>query len=444
MDRRTLLTSAAATAGAGVVAAGLGAGSASAAPSVGTTRHRSAGIRSITALTEVYGDGQKLIAVAVEYDRPIRSARLSVDTFTVVDRTVTKVYAHHRPEVTDHPSNGRYAIVELSLDDDAAALFVAASNGGGGMPTVGDTTPAGSVLEPSATVVQALAVQAVDGTRYPAESTERTTDGSINPIFDDFKQFTYSDPVNGQSLPYNLFVPQGYRKGARYPLVLFMHDAGEVNSGVKAPLAQGLGAICWASPRDQAKHPAFVLAPDFGAIVVDDDYEPMNLFDTALRMLEDVVSRYGVDRSRIYTTGQSMGAMLSLGMNIAHPNLFAAAYIVAGQWPADQAEPLAGKNLWIVVSQGDTKAYPGENEITAVIEAAGTEVTTATWDGGASQREFAADVRAMERAGTSVNYASFTPGTVTTDTSGGSEHTGTWKVAYSIPGVRDWIMRQRL
>ncbi|MGH1554443.1 alpha/beta hydrolase-fold protein [Streptomyces sp. L7] len=54
-----------------------------------------------------------------------------------------------------------------------------------------------------------------------------------------------------------------------------------------------------------------------------------------------MTQQYSIDRKRRYTTGQSMGAMMSLGLNIKYPDLFAAAFIVAGQWPRG-----AGRHRW--------------------------------------------------------------------------------------------------
>ncbi|KAA9149421.1 hypothetical protein FPZ12_043420 [Amycolatopsis acidicola] len=403
-------------------------------------------VRSATAITQVFGDGQKLTAVAVEYDRDIVDSLLTTSAFQVAGRTVTRVYATKEPAVARSGRNGRYVIVELSAEDESAALWVTGQGSGGGTggpPTVGDSTPGGTILPATASVTQTGTVTTTGGARYEATGTALATTRVVNPIVDDFEQRSFTDPATGQTLGYNLFVPRNYDRHKRYPLVLFMHDASVVNVATEGPLVQGLGAVCWASEEDQREHECFVLAPEYGSVVVDDNYQPSTLFDATVNLVHALTTEYSLDRGRLYATGQSMGAMMALGMNIKYPKLFAASYIVAGQWPAEQALPLAGKKLWIVVSQGDTKAYPGENAITEVIEGAGTEVSRATWDGGATPAQFASDVRAMEASRAPVNYASFTAGTVTPPGSaGGSEHTSTWRVAYTIPGIREWILRQ--
>lgn len=402
-------------------------------------------VQSATAITKVYGEGQKLIAVAVEYDSDIADSSLSTTTFAVTGRTVTNIYANRSAALAPRGENGRYVIVELSPDDAAALLWVQIDSGGGpgsGGPTVGDTTPGHAIVAASATLTQTGTLATTRGLSSPASSTTLTTDAVINLIVDDFKQFTFADPATGQTLGYNLFTPKNYDPRRRYPLVLFMHDAGVINVATIGPLVQGLGAVCWASPEDQERHECFVLAPEYGAIVIDDNYEPSTLFDATVNLVQSITERYSIDRDRLYATGQSMGAMMALGMNIRHPDLFASSFIVAGQWPSDQAAPLAGEKLWILVSQDDTKAYPGENAIVQVIEGAGTPVSTGTWDATSDAAQFAADVRSMQAQRAPVNYATFAPGTVSTATDGGNAHTGTWQIAYLIPEIRDWVMRQ--
>ncbi|MEU9448653.1 alpha/beta hydrolase-fold protein [Streptomyces sp. NPDC048277] len=459
--RRTFITGSA-TAGAVAVLGGAAYG---AAATPDDTRSQTGHIRGATAVTEVFGDGQKLIAVAVEYDRDIDTSALTSSTFAVTDRTVTKVYANRAPRPAERGRDGRYVIVELSPDDTAAALWVTqqgagggasaspspsagASSGsgggapGGGGPKVGDSTPGGTIVAATASLVQKGTVTTTRGGRYAPDGTTLTTGDVVNLIVDDFEQHTFDDPATGQTLGYNLFVPRNYDPRRRYPLVLFMHDASVVNVATEGPLVQGLGAECWASEEDQARHEAFVLAPEYGSVVVDDDYEPSTLFDATANLVEAVTEKYSIDTDRRYTTGQSMGAMMSLGLNIKYPDLFAAAFIVAGQWPSDVAAPLAEKKLWIVVSQDDDKASSGENAITQVIADQGTKVGTAVWDGQSTAAQFAADVRNLEKQRAPVNYASFQTGTTVPSGSTTSAHMGTWRIAYTIPGIRDWIMRQ--
>jgi len=157
---------------------------------------------------------------------------------------------------------------------------------------------------------------------------------------------------------------------------------------------------------------------------------------------------YSIDTARIYATGQSMGAMMTIGLNIARPDLFAASYVVAGQWPTDQTAVLADKQLWIMVSEGDDKAYPAENAITALAEQRGATVARAVRNGQSTQQQFAEAFDSLTAKGASINYVALEKGSTvpagTAPGGAGSEHIGTWRIAYGIPAVRDWILQQHL
>jgi predicted peptidase len=390
-------------------------------------------IKSATAIAQVFGEGQKLTAVAVEFDQDIDNSKLSTSTFTVDGRTVTKIYANAAPTIADQGTNGKYAIVELSPDDQNAALYVAS-----GQTSVRQ--------EAKASITQTGTVTTTNGSTYAANNKAITTSQVANPIVDDFKQFEYKDPKTGKTLKYNLFIPKNYDRSKSYPMVLFMHDLGETSTeDTTAPLVQGLGAVVWASPSAQAKHESFVLAPKYSTQVVNDNSEATDDLDTTVNLVNSLTNQYSIDRNRLYATGQSMGAMMSIAMNIKYPDLFAASFIVAGQWDPTKVKPLAQDNLWIVVSQGDPKAYPGENAIVAALEKEGAKVSRAVWDGRSTPAEFAAAVNKLQAEGNPINYVALQKGTVVppgqTDR-GGGDHPNTWRIAYTIEGIRDWIFKQ--
>jgi len=81
-------------------------------------------IKSVTAITEVFGDGQKTSAAAVEYGKDINNSKLSISDFSVSGRTITKVYANNAPAKTSQGNNGKYVIIELSPNDANASTFI--------------------------------------------------------------------------------------------------------------------------------------------------------------------------------------------------------------------------------------------------------------------------------------------------------------------------------
>lgn len=267
----------------------------------------------------------------------------------------------------------------------------------------------------------------------------------INLAIASFQQFEFTDPATGISLKYNLFIPRTYDPRKLYPLVLFIHDAGNVSDDPRTTLAQGLGAVIWATPSEQAKHECFVLAPQYPRVIVNDDSEATADLDATVALVRAVMQQYSIDRNRVYTTGQSMGCMASIEMLIRYPDLFAAALLVAGQWDAARMSVLTKANMWIVVSEGDRKAFPGMNASMAALEAAGAKISRATWSGRASAEEFAVNVREMIAEGNNIKYTVLAKGTVVPDglpDDPRNNHIHTWGIAYAIEGLRDWLFTQ--
>jgi predicted peptidase len=280
-----------------------------------------------------------------------------------------------------------------------------------------------------------------------ARDTLLATTAVKNLIVDDFRQLEFRDPRTGDTLNYNLFVPKNYDPRKSYPLVLFMHDAGSTSKLTRTTLLQGLGAISWASPADQSKRPCFVLAPQYAAAIADDNSETTSMLDTTIDLVHALGKQYSIDRKRLYATGQSGGCMMAIAMNIKYPDFFAASFLVAGQWDAALVAPLARKKLWILVAQDDAKAFPGQNAITAELEKDGARISRAVWDGFWMQDQFQSAFDKMQAEGSPINYVTLRKGSVIApgqSAAGGAGHMNTWRIAYTIAPIREWIFKQTL
>jgi len=167
--------------------------------------------------------------------------------------------------------------------------------------------------------------------------------------------------------------------------------------------------------------------------------------DATVELVKAVMSQYNVDKSRVYTTGQSMGCMASIEMLTRYPDLFAAALLVAGQWDAARMSALTKANMWAIVSEGDRKAFPGMNASMAALEAAGAKISRATWNGRTSAAELASDVSRMIAEGNNIKYTVLAKGTVVPEglpDDARNNHIHTWPIAYAIEGLRDWLFTQ--
>ncbi len=139
--------------------------------------------------------------------------------------------------------------------------------------------------------------------------------------------------------------------------------------------------------------------------------------------------------------------MMSIAMNIKHPDFFAASYIVAGQWEPSVTAPMAKNNIFVLVSENDAKAFPTENAIMKVLAENGATVKESHgWNAQAPVTELNEKVNALLAQGGNIHYASFTGGTLPLEQNSqnkGAAHMGTWGVAYNIDAIKEWLFSQR-
>lgn len=263
-----------------------------------------------------------------------------------------------------------------------------------------------------------------------------------------FQQLSFEDKITGRTMQYNLFVPKNYDPQQQYPLVLFMADASTVGRGVMAPLKQGYGGIIWATDESQAKNPCFVLVPAFDGPenVTNDQFQVTEEADVALRLLQDVVGKYSIDKNRLYTTGQSMGGMISFYFNANHPDLFAASLFVGSQWDVNVLTPLAHKKFFYVVSAADPKASAGMKDLGQMLARQGVAYGETEFSAQLPQADQQKKLNALIGKGYDINFVQFTPNTVTPvnlKMKDGGEHMYSFDYAYQLEAVRDWLFKQK-
>jgi len=405
-------------------------------------------VKSVTAIGEVLGDGAKTTAVAIEYDTPINGSSLSTATYNVDGREVKRVYTNSEAMKARTPQKGRFVLVELKTTVSLTPDFGpdkkkdnkkedSKNNGEGGGPAGGITagnrpTREANPFPITATLKQVKDIKTAAGKTYKAGDS-LTSDKSRTLIAEDFQQLTFNDAKTGVTLRYNLFIPKNYDASKNYPLVLFMHDASGANQMDNYTLLQGNGATVWASPRDQAKHPCFVLAPQYDEIVVDDSFRVTPSAETTIDLLDAIKSQYSIDANRVYTTGQSMGCMLSYLLLSTHPDEFAAGMLVAGQWDPKVIAPMAKKPLWLISCTGDEKSSAGAATALKLWSSLGARTDSASWPLDTTEVVHAQEIEALRNQHATIRYSHLR----------GGWHNGTWRVAYTFAGIRDWLFEQR-
>ncbi len=184
---------------------------------------------------------------------------------------------------------------------------------------------------------------------------------------DQAQEFEYETFIqNGDSLNYRILYPKDFSEENSYPLVLFLHGAGERGNDNESQLVHGADLFLKKENREQ--FPAVVIFPqcpkdDYWANVeVDRDQFPLK-FDfhfeegstqamkMVMKLMDSVSERSFVDKDRIYLGGLSMGGMGTFELLARKPEMFAAAIAICG---AAQPETAGNyrKNLPIRIFHG--------------------------------------------------------------------------------------------
>ena len=396
-------------------------------------------IRAVIAVSGVFGDGQKVAYAVLRYGDAIDGSSVGKDTFAAEEHTVTDAFTSGTEDPSGRADSGRQVIVTF----DTSVRFDAAAGGAGKKETkdekehaipqirAGNRPERKEGLFPGdVTLRQLRPVRTTDGREInEAFSIRSTMEKTL--VVDDFRQEVFRDPETGGTLRYNIFIPKGYTEKEKYPLVLFMHDASGAGQEDTWTLRQGLGAVIWASPREQAKHPAIVLAPQYDEVVTDDSYAHTASAELTAELVRHIMRTYTVDSSRVYVTGQSMGCMMAYFLMSHYPDFFTAGLLVAGHWNTAELAPMSRMPLWLV--SGGGKSQSGAEGAIRVWEAHGGEASSAEWPLSASDRDRDDMTSALIARGGNIHYSHLT----------GGSHFDTWRAAYGFGAVRDWLFRQR-
>lgn len=224
--------------------------------------------------------------------------------------------------------------------------------------------------------------------------------------------------ASGDSLNYRLLRPEIEQEGEKYPLVLFLHGAGERGLDNEKQLFHG--SQMWLNPVNRENYPAFVLFPQcpesgywayterpssFEPDQMPSDVPLSPIFTALKELLDSYLAMNQVDKQRVYIIGLSMGAMGTYDMAIRYPEIFAAAIPICGT--VNPTRLKAAKEVKFRIFHGDADTVVPVN--------------------GSRQA-----YKALKAAGADVKYTEF-PGTT---------H-GSWNPAFNLPDFMSWLFSQK-
>lgn len=171
----------------------------------------------------------------------------------------------------------------------------------------------------------------------------------------------------GKILKYQLMLPEGYSESKKYPLILFLHGAGERGSDNEKQLTHGKQFLI---DNFHSKSSSIVIVPQ----CPDDDYwanverhqigdkitfsfnggdEPTESMFVLKHLVYNWLTSGKVDKSQVYVGGLSMGGMGTFELLWRMPKVFAAAFVICGGVDVKKL-PLFAKNTALWLFHGDS------------------------------------------------------------------------------------------
>ncbi|HTS45694.1 MAG TPA: prolyl oligopeptidase family serine peptidase [Puia sp.] len=183
-------------------------------------------------------------------------------------------------------------------------------------------------------------------------------------------RFSANKYVNekGDTLYYRMLFPDADTM-RRYPLVVFLHGAGERGNDNEAQLKWGVGNF--ATDENMRLFPAIVIAPQCpektswssfsrGGKVEDMRLQPTPTkpMELVIGLIHQLIKSMHIDTNRIYITGLSMGGFGTFDAIERYPDLFAAAVPVCGGGDVSRAASIAHLPIWIFQGAEDPAVSP--------------------------------------------------------------------------------------
>ena len=199
--------------------------------------------------------------------------------------------------------------------------------------------------------------------------------------------------LHGAIYKYQVFVPDNWSPHQKWPIILFLHGAGERGAD---GLIQTQVGIATAIRNDRSRFLAIVVMPQ---CLKDHSWNKPDMEEVALAALAAASKEFKGDRKRTYLTGLSMGGYGSWALAAANPAKFAAVVPICGgillpddarkqldsdRIPYLEAAKKLGTKLPIWVFHGDADPAVPVSESRHVVEAlkgAGADVRYTEYPG---------------------------------------------------------------
>jgi len=179
------------------------------------------------------------------------------------------------------------------------------------------------------------------------------------------------------TMPYRILLPENYDASKKYPLVFFLHGAGERGNDNELQLVHG--AKLFLKEENRKNFPAIIVFPQCPAnsfwsnveFKMDNGKrtfafleagEPTIAMKLAQELLMSLMKEYPVAKKQIYVGGLSMGGMGTFEIVKRNPKLFAAAIPICGGANVATAAALKKPTWWVFHGAKDDVVPPKLSE----------------------------------------------------------------------------------
>jgi len=147
---------------------------------------------------------------------------------------------------------------------------------------------------------------------------------------------TQSEHVFTRETKYLLYLPDGYLKEEKYPLLVFLHGAGERGDDLELVKIHGPPKLI------EAGHdfPFIIVSPQ---VPLDEWWSP----DTVAWLTKEIMENYSVDTERVYLTGLSMGGFGTWRTATKYPEMYAAIAPICGGGDPSKAHIIKDVPVWV-------------------------------------------------------------------------------------------------
>ncbi len=180
-----------------------------------------------------------------------------------------------------------------------------------------------------------------------------------------FLDRVYKAP-DGKEIKYVVFVPVDYKGDKAYPVILFLHGAGERGTDGKKQATVGIGK---AIRKDEKTFPFITVMPQ--ALPEHNWRAESEDGNRALAILDEVMKELKTDPKRVYLTGLSLGGMGTWSLAAKYPERWAAIVPICGPGDVKAAEKIQDLPCWCFWGDKDNFANKSMPMMVEALKAAG-------------------------------------------------------------------------